>query len=326
MSALNRKNNLTCTNRKCVTVLGANGFLGMHLVAELVMAGYAVRAFDRTTKQNPLLPVKMPVSYITGDFFNKGDLTTALLGSECCFHLISTSLPKTSNDDPYTDVQSNVCGTLRMLDIAHDVGVKKIIFASSGGTVYGTPQYVPIDEAHPSEPLCSYGITKLAIEKYLALYQQLKGLDFVSLRIANPYGPLQNIDARQGVIGVFLGNLLRKEALHIWGDGSVIRDYLYVTDVARAFVLAMEKQVEQSVINIGSGIGTTLNEMVEYLGKITCQNPSANYEPKRGFDVSQSVLDITRAKKELGWKPTVSFEEGLKNTWKWLLENQKNCL
>lgn len=307
-----------------VCVLGASGFLGSHLSAELVRQGYRVHAFDKVVPENPLIPVEQRHNFIPfpGDFFNAEDLKAALSGCSCCFHLIATTLPKSSNENPARDVRQNIEGTLNLLDLALKEGVRKVVFSSSGGTVYGTPQTRIISEEHPTDPLCSYGISKLAIEKYLALYNELHGLEYSVLRIANPYGKLQRIDASQGLIGVFLGKVLCGEPLEVWGDGSIVRDYLHAGDVAKAFVLASQRQTESHVFNIGSGNGFSINDIIHSIGIVTGKTIPVAYKEGRPFDVSYSVLDISRAQKELGWNPLIALEDGLRETWEWILHTQ----
>lgn len=309
-------------------VLGASGFLGSHLVHHLLCTGWHVNAFDRIIAPNPLITADLLDSYTSfpGNFFETPDLMQALEGCDVCFHLISTSLPKTSNENPLKDVQQNLEGSLTLLECIRNSNVHKIIYSSSGGTVYGIPQTQYIREDQPTEPLCSYGIVKLAFEKYLALYRNLYGLDYTILRISNPYGPLQRTEAAQGVIGVFLGKILRNESLTIFGDGTVVRDYLHVSDVARAFVLAAQTNTHNKIFNIGSGVGESLNTIINLLRSITGMSISVNYEKGRIFDVPYSVLDITKAGAELGWSPILNLEEGLRDTWAWLCHQQSNTI
>lgn len=309
-------------------VLGASGFLGSHLVHHLLCTGWHVNAFDQIIAPNPLITADLLDSYTSfpGNFFETPDLMQALEGCDVCFHLISTSLPKTSNENPLKDVQQNLEGSLTLLECIRNSNVHKIIYSSSGGTVYGIPQTQYIREDQPTEPLCSYGIVKLAFEKYLALYRNLYGLDYTILRISNPYGPLQRTEAAQGVIGVFLGKILRNESLTIWGDGTVVRDYLHVSDVARAFVLAAQTNTHNKIFNIGSGVGESLNTIIDLLRSITGMSISVNYEKGRIFDVPYSVLDITKAGAELGWSPILNLEEGLRDTWAWLCHQQSNTI
>jgi len=196
--------------------------------------------------------------------------------------------------------------------------VGKIVFISSGGTVYGDPTYLPIDERHPTEPRVSYGITKLAIEKYLLMYQHLHGIKANILRVANPFGERQRVETAQGAVGVFLYKAIMNQALDIWGDGSVTRDYLYVGDVADAFARAVDYNGEKSVFNISSGVGRSLNDLIGVLERVLGQKIARRHLPGRPFDVPASVLDNSLAWKELGWKPKVDFEEGVLRTATWM--------
>ena len=190
-----------------------------------------------------------------------------------------TTLPKSPNADPVFDVKSNVLGTVRLLTHAVKFGLKKIIFGSSGGTVYGAPAQLMIPETHPTNPVCSYGISKLAIEKYLGLFYHLQGLDYTVLRIANPFGERQRTQASQGAVAVFLGKVLRGEPVEIWGDGSVVRDYIYIADVVDALLIALEQTSSEHVFNIGAGRGHSLNEVLDGIEKVTGHLANRQYLP-----------------------------------------------
>jgi UDP-glucose 4-epimerase len=233
--------------------------------------------------------------------------------------MVSTTLPHSSNLDPVFDLESNVIRSVKLLDMAVKHQVKKIIFTSSGGTVYGKPTQVPIAESHPTEPTCSYGISKLAIEKYLALYKQLHGLDYTVLRIANPFGERQRLDGQQGAIAVFMGKVLRSETVEIWGDGSVVRDYIHISDVVRALLLAMSNtSIAHGVFNIGSGQGYSLNEVLSAIEQVTRKKVLRRFLVGRTFDVPVSVLDIAYAGTHLGWQPQTTFLQGLKQFYAWI--------
>ena len=221
------------------------------------------------------------------------------------------------------DVESNLLGTIRLLDHAVKSGLKKIIFVSSGGTVYGKPLQTPIPETHPTNPLCSYGINKLSIEKYLGLYHELYGLDYTVLRMSNPFGERQRTDASQGAVAVFLGKAIRGETIEIWGDGSVVRDYVYIHDVILALLAALDCSCEEHVFNIGSGKGVSLNELLDSIENITLYPTRRRYVKSRLFDVPDNVLDIDRAVSLLDWSPQISFEDGLMRFAKWLENQQK---
>lgn len=313
-------NSPTLAGSSCL-VLGARGFIGSHLTDALLAAGAHVRAFDRPGIQavKGVPDDKRPgLTSLEGDLVSTKDIDVALEGVDVCYHLVSTTLPKTSNLDPAYDIETNLLGTLRLLDAAVRHKVKRVVFTSSGGTVYGNPCHTPIAENHPTEPTCSYGIMKLAIEKYLALYQQLHGLQHTVLRLANPYGERQRIEASQGAIAVFLGRALRDEGIEIWGDGSVVRDYLHISDVVRALLAAVTPGSANQVFNIGSGQGSSLNTLLSTIRDVTGKDLKAGYQPGRGFDVPVNVLDVTRAAQQLGWRPQTDLHTGISQTWQWI--------
>lgn len=302
---------------KCL-VLGGGGFIGSHVVDRLLDAGHDVRIFER-----PRVPRYRDfpadrVEWVEGDFQNAAVVRPTLEGIDTVVHLISTTLPKTSNDDPVFDVQSNVVSTLRLCDFAVEAGVRRVVFISSGGTVYGVPRTLPIPEDHPTDPRVSYGIVKLAIEKYLALYHAQRGLGYIVLRVANPFGERQRVDVAQGAVAVFLDRALRRVPIEIWGDGSVVRDYIHVEDVARAFVRAVEHEGPPCVLNVGSGQGHSLNDLLDRLESLLGRAIERHYLPARGIDVPSNVLDIARARDELGWAPEIALDAGLARTLEWM--------
>ena len=297
-------------------VLGGNGFMGTHLVDGLLEEGHRVRIYDRSP--NGFRPTPKGAEYVQGEMGDPGRIRAALEDVEVVFHFVNTTIPKTSNDDPVYDVSSNLMGTLRFLEICVEAGVRKVVFASSGGTVYGQPRAVPIAEGHPTEPITSYGIVKLAVEKYLALFEHLHGLDYAALRISNPYGPYQDPGGQQGVIPVFLSRLRVGQPVTIWGDGSVVRDYLYVSDLVQALKLAARADLGRRVLNVGSGRGTSLNELIAIIARVTGERPEVRYVAGRSLDVPANVLDVTRAREELGWKPQTGLDEGIDRTWEWV--------
>ncbi len=261
------------------------------------------------------------IEYIIGDLGNHGALDEIVQGMDWVFHLAYTTLPKTSNDDPIYDVRSNLVDTIQLLQECCKVGIKKFVFISSGGTIYGVPQSIPIKENHPTEPICSYGITKLAIEKYLHLFYHLYNLDYVVLRLSNPYGEWQNPHAKQGAIGVFLGRVAQGEAINIWGDGEVVRDYIYIKDAVQALVQGAKYKAhddEPRIFNIGSGQGCSLNELVRVIRDTVDVPVKVEYLTARDLDVPANVLDISLAKKKLGWQPATDLSEGIAASWQWI--------
>lgn len=306
-------------NKGTALVIGGGGFIGSHLIELLIEQGHNVVSIQKHT--SPFLN-HLGVKCIYCDINEINVINQHLKDVDWVFHLVHTTLPQTSNRDPIYDMQTNVVSTIALLDACVANKVKRVIFASSGGTVYGSSQNDFIDETHPTDPLCSYGITKLMIEKYLELFRIQHGLDYRVLRIANPYGERQRVDRAQGVVTVFLYKMLCGEPIEIWGDGSVIRDYIYVKDVARAFYLAM--QIEDSsefIFNIGSGRGINLRKLVNKLQTHLGRKVEITWGEKRTVDVPRNLLSINRAQHILGWKPLIPLDEGIDITIRYLKEN-----
>ena len=298
-------------------VLGGNGFIGSHLVDRLLAEGHNVRVFDKYEEhyRKPLTEV----DYRYGDFGNRGLLTEALTDMDVLVHLISTTLPKTSNDDPAFDVQSNVVETLFLLEQCITRKISKIVFMSSGGTIYGKPSILPIPENGPADPECSYGITKLTIEKYLALFNRLYGLEYTILRPSNVYGSRQNPDGIQGAISVFLGRVARGVPIQVWGDGNVVRDYIYIDDLVDAINKSVKMSTPDRIFNIGSGKGVSINKIIEIICQVTKSDKCVEYQAKRIFDVQEIYLDVRRARQQLNWCATTPLEDGIKKTWDFIL-------
>ncbi len=303
---------------RCV-VFGGGGFIGSAIVDRLLQDGHVVRVFERP-RVTPFrqFGVHEPLEWVTGDTLSTHDVRDAVQGMDAVVHLVSSTLPKNSNDDPVFDVQSNLVATLGLLEAMRECAVARIVFISSGGTVYGRPLRTPIDESHPTDPLVSYGIVKLAIEKYLLMYERLRGIKPVILRVANPYGERQRVETAQGAVAAFLYRALKGDTVEIWGDGSIVRDYIYVGDVANAFARALSYTGPQSVFNVSSGVGTSLEELLAALERSLDRPIARVYLPGRPFDVSVSVLDNTRARAELGWSPQVDLGDGIRRTVAWM--------
>lgn len=297
-----------------VLVLGGNGFIGSHLVDDLLRTGHSVRVLDRFPEKfrTPL----HNVDYRTGNFGDAFAVAEALQGIDIVYHLVSTTVPGTSNLNPIADINDNLVATIVLLDQMVKMGIKRIVYLSSGGTVYGKPQKVPIPEEHPLDPICSYGVVKVAIEKYLNMYQELYGLRPLIIRPSNPFGPRQGHGGVQGVIATFIAKVFHDQPITVWGDGSVVRDYMYVTDLVRLCVLAGE-ETNTGVFNAGSGAGVSISKIIDLLKDVTGKQPVVLFEPGRAFDVKEMVLDINNTKKIIGWHPVVDFYDGLMKHWNW---------
>jgi len=296
-------------------VLGASGFIGINLCRSLTGRVDTIRAFGR--RQIP--PEDLAgCEWIAGDFSNPTCLPHVIDGCDVVFHLINTTTPANANVDKIAELNSNVVSTLHLLDACRETAVKRIIFVSSGGTVYGIPNEVPTPETAATNPITAYGISKLTIEKYLRLYEHLYGLQYRVLRVANPYGPYQTAQGNQGVIAAFVRRVLAGKPIEIWGDGSVTRDYIYIDDVVEALELASIHVGSGRIFNIGCGEGRTLSAIVAAIERQLEKDISIQYRPGRPVDVPVSILDSTYAMRELGWRPRTRFDDGLYSTVMWM--------
>jgi UDP-glucose 4-epimerase len=292
-------------------VLGGSGFIGTNLCIALKSRVKSVRAFSRQPQM-----IEGVESFV-GDFLSNQDLIAAVKGMDVVFHLVSTNTPASANASPLGDVQENVVQTLRLLEACREAGVRRIVFVSSGGTVYGDAAVVPTPEGSLEQPISAYGISKLAIEKYIALYERLYGITAIVLRVSNPYGPYQYGRKQQGVIGAFISKTLKGEDIEIWGDGSVVRDYIYIDDVVEALLKSIQYTGNSRVFNIGSCIGVTLNDIVAVLTELMPEKPRLIYKEARGVDVAKSILDCSLAKRELIWQPYNDLRSGISKTLSW---------
>lgn len=300
-------------------VLGGCGFIGSHLCRALVREGRRVRVFDKLYAGRKLIrDLGGEVELVEGDIARAGDVLAALEGAETVFHLVHTTVPGSSMADPSYDVESNVAASARWLSRLGETGVRRLVFFSSGGTVYGVPRAVPIDESHPTDPISSYGITKLAVEKYVAMYAALAGVGHVILRPSNVYGEGQHLQIGQGVVGVLADRALRGQELEVWGTGESLRDYVYVSDLVSAALAVADYEGERRVFNVSSGEGRSVRDIIEILRRHLGALPEVRHAPARGFDVPANVLDSSLLRAETGWAPRVSLEEGIGRVVRWL--------
>jgi UDP-glucose 4-epimerase len=303
-------------------ILGGAVFIGSHLADLLLENTYNVVIFDKINcfKGN-IKHILKRIKFIEGDF--DIDIRNALENVDYVYHFISTTLPQSSNLNPYYDVESNVLGSIKLFEKCVEFSVKKVIFLSSGGTIYGISEEPIITESHPCNPICSYGITKLTIEKYLNLFYYLHGINYSIIRLSNPYGERQNPLVQQGVISVFLKKALLGEMIDIWGDGSVVRDYIYIKDVAVALMKAIQSDSIMKIFNVSSAIGYSLKEILSYIESVSKKKIEVNFiNLNRKFDVPINVLDNSLFKNDFNWEPKVSLERGISNTWDWIKSQQ----
>jgi UDP-glucose 4-epimerase len=293
--------------------------MGSHIVDKFLAEKHDVVVYDRHPEHFRRLPPE--VTFFAGDLGNAGALGELLsTGFDAVIHCISTTTPKSSNESPVFDVQSNVVGTLHLLDICVKHKVGKLVFMSSGGTVYGDIGDLRlVDELRPTRPMCSYGVSKVTIEHFLAVYKHLRGLDFVALRVSNPYGERQSPLRALGALTVFLHRTLKRQTVEVWGDGSVTRDFIYVGDVANAVYLATMKPIS-GIFNVGSGTGHSLRDILTKISEVVGLEPSVTWLAARSFDVPRVVLDATKLRNATNWSCHTSLSHGIAITAEWLRE------
>jgi UDP-glucose 4-epimerase len=295
-------------------VLGGGGFIGTNLCRRLAGCGTRVRAFSRHFS----FPDSMTgVDLHTGDFRDADALAAAIEGFDIVYHLAHATPPQPANADMAADISNNVLPSLRLFDLCRKRGVKRIVFLSSGGTVYGRSDIVPTPETAPTEPIAAYGISKLMTEKYLALHEHLLGTDYRILRVTNPFGPFQTTIKQQGIVAMLIARGLADEPIEIWGDGSTVRDYIYIDDVLDALELVSQDRSEFRIFNIGRGEGHSLREIVGRIQNLLGKELKLNWKDARPSDLPISIVSNARAKDVLGWVPRIPLEKGLEETIAW---------
>lgn len=300
-----------------VLITGGFGFIGAKLANTLSDAGHIVIVVARPGS-TPSRKLRENITVHRCDTYC-ADSAISLLhsGVDVCFHLANKNTPAESNKDITADINNNLISTIKLLNALKDNNVK-IVYMSSGGTVYGNIDKASINEDDTGHPMCSYGIVKKTVEDYLHLYAKLYGLDFCIIRLANVYGVGQRLGAAQGAISAFIYKALTNESIEIWGDGSVIRDYVYIDDVVAAIIAAAESRIPNMTYNIGSGTGHSLNRIIEILRhNLNDRELNVNYSPGRALDVQVNVLDISRARTNLLWNPKVDLMSGISMTVDW---------
>lgn len=300
-----------------ILVVGGSGFLGSHIVDKFLSERHDVTVYDLYPERFRRSPAG--IKFVTGDFGNVGALSELIAtGFDAVIHCVSTTTPKSSNESPEFDIQSNVIGTLNLLDICVRHRIGKLVFLSSGGTVYGDIGDLElVDESHSVRPMCSYGVSKLSIEHYLDVYKHLRGLNYVVLRLSNPYGERQSPLRALGALTVFLHRTLKRQNVEVWGDGSVTRDFIYVGDVSAAVYLATVNPIS-GIYNVGTGKGLSLHDILEHIDRVVGIKPSVTWLTARAFDVPKIVLDSSKLRGATDWRSTTSLEDGIGLTADWL--------
>jgi len=297
-----------------VLVTGGAGFIGSHVVDAFVAEGHDVLVVDdlSTGKREQVSPVARFYQVDVRDERALGQVLGAER-PEAIAHQAARADVRESMIKPVLYAEINVLGSLRLLELARQNGVRKVIYASTGGAVYGEPEHLPVDEQHPVRPLDPYGASKHHVEHYLHLYRRNYGLEYTILRYANVYGPRQDPLGEAGVVAIFAGQMLTGRHPVIYGSGEQERDFVYVGDVARANVLALERG-DGGLYNLGSGVGTSVNQIFAALKQATGYQEPALHGPARLGEVFRIYLDASKARCDLGWEPTVPLQEGIERT------------
>lgn len=321
----NRRDTTHKSKQQRVLVMGGLGFIGSHLSRMLLQEGYSVRIFDKLYGSRSLVAdIEKKIEVEEGDAEKPEDILRSMRNIDIAIDLIHTTVPGTSMEDSAYDVQTNIVPHAAWLSQLNKTELRKIIYISSGGTVYGLPQINPIGENHPTEPISSYGITKLAIEKYVSMYADTYGIDYRICRPANAYGEGQHLHTGQGTIGVFLEKCLKKQPIEIWGDGTVSRDYVHVADVVQAILKLISYQGQDRIFNISSGRGYSLNDIITIIRDVVQIPVKVNYVKSRKFDVPINILDSSRLMRETGWKPQIDLVFGMRLVYEYLKSSLVN--
>ena len=298
-----------------ILVTGGAGFIGSHTVDAIVAAGgHQVAVLDDVSsgKREQVNPA---AAFYHVDIRNREEMRIVFDREkpEVMVHLAAQMDVRKSVADPVFDAEVNIAGFLNLMEAGRRNGFRRVVFSSTGGAIYGEQQTFPCEENHPTRPVSPYGVAKLATEAYLFFYRLQYGIDYAAMRYANVYGPRQDPHGEAGVVAIFCGRLLEGKPCAIFGDGEQTRDYVYAGDVVRATVAAITSQAS-GAINVGTGIETSVKQLYRALAAAAGVDKAPEYAPARPGEQSRSSISPARAGRELGWRPEVGLEDGLRRT------------
>jgi len=293
---------------RAVLILGGAGFLGRPIARQFTEAGWRVTILDRSFTAEDL---PHTARFVQGDLSDLDRCLSLLNECDTVVHLIHTTVPGSSMNSIERDIQENIVPTVHLLSSLEPGWIRQFIYISSGGQVYGRARQLPIDEDHPTHPVSSYGVTKLSIEKYVAIFAEIKRYKYRILRPANAYGPGQNLTRNQGAVGVFADHIRCNQPIHLWGNDQVIRDYIHVEDIASAVVAAAEWEGSDAIWNVGTERGTSLVELIGLLENTIGEKAKIVLEPERVVDVPANILSINRIHSAIGWSHKTELAAGI---------------
>lgn len=300
-----------------ILLLGAAGFIGTNLTIELAKnAENEITLVDRCRDFfNPIVNINLKnIRIVESGLTVDMDFDSILKNQEVVYHLVSTTVPTTSNQHISQELVSNVVFSANLFEACIRYGVKKVVFISSGGTVYGKEVDCPLKEKTATNPISSYGVQKVTIEKLLYLYRYMYGLDYRIIRLANPYGPYQRPNGVLGAVTTFTYKALKGDEITVYGDGSVVRDFIYIDDAIRAIMKIAKGENKHRTFNLGCGYGTSIKQVLETIEKALGKSMNVSYIEGRKVDVPVNYLDISRYEKYYGALNPISLEEGIKKT------------
>lgn len=304
-------------NKERCIIFGGGGFVGSHLTEKLIRKGYLVIVFSRRTKEDykNLSSVNEKINFVKGNFSNVKLIRKTIEPGDTVFDLIGFSVPSSSMKSPLDEIKHHIFSHSQFIEVASIKKVKKIVFTSSGGGVYGEKQKLPISEEEKTQPISPHAISKISIEYFLNYYGNIYNIPHIIYRIGNVYGPRQIPKKGFGVVPTLFSHVLENKPPTLFDHGKMIRDYIYIDDVIDAISRSFHKETRHHVYNIGSGKGVSLRTLWKHIRKITKTELRPIFKPKRPVDLDSVVLDVSRFKKEFSWNPKTDLERGLKRTW-----------
>ena len=312
--------NIKYKNKHRIVVIGGSGFIGSRFVEKCLLRGYTNIGVADLKRQK-----EKHINYQICDLANKKTILKLIKKNDIVCHFACSTIPKSSEDDILHDLRQNLFGTIQLLEVCAAKKIQKIIFLSSGGTVYGNiPKSFQVSENAELNPICAHGVMKICCEKYVKYFANKFNFKYIILRLANPYGRNFNKKRLQGVIDLILYNAMVNKPVKIWGSLNKTRDYIHIDDLCELLITAINKQIKSSCYNVGSGNSQSIISIIKRIEKICKKKIKINIVPKRSIDLKYNQLDISKTKKKFNWQPLISINQGIQRIFNQYLENTNN--